>query len=102
MTRATIELVDQMTRALGRAIATPEWVSVGGGRRERADVRVWRWTCPVCSGGADDPDGIWRPLAVWSDGGVQCEANDCELSLIAQEVAIRLDVEALLRSLEAW
>jgi hypothetical protein len=60
-------------------------------RLERARYRVWRWRCPACGGGEDDPQRIWRPLAVDSEGDVWCEASRCSADMIARAVRRRLD-----------
>jgi hypothetical protein len=80
-TRATAALISRLTEALGQPVATPEWLSAGGGKLERAHHRVFRWRCPACVGGDDDP--IYRPLVVDSDGRVRCEASDCSAQAIA-------------------
>jgi hypothetical protein len=38
---------------------------------------VFRWCCPACGGGESDPDRIWRPFVVDSDGNVGCNALGC-------------------------
>ena len=70
-------LIERMTLALGPPAATPEQVSIGNGQLKRAGYRVWRWQCPVCNGGGEDPQRIYRPLAVDSDGNVWCNQSRC-------------------------
>jgi hypothetical protein len=82
--RTTAALIDALTRSLGPPVATPEWISVGAGKRERARYRVFRWRCPACQGGWGDPDLIWRPLVVDSDGNVWCEAPGCSDDRLAE------------------
>jgi hypothetical protein len=77
--RSTRELIDRLERALGPAVATPE----------HRGYRVHRWCCPACGGGLDDPQWIWRPFVVDSDGRVWCEAPGCR----------RNELEATLRRL---
>jgi hypothetical protein len=72
---ATTKLVEQLTRAIGAPVATPAVISVGNGEVDRARYRVFRWRCPACGGGRDDP--IYRPLVVDTDGRVWCEAPGC-------------------------
>ena len=98
MTRATIELIATFTRAMGPPVATPEWISVRSGCIERAQYRVFRWTCPCCHAGWDDP--IWRPLVIDSDGRVRCEASSCPVESIAREIRALLDAARLFDSLE--
>jgi hypothetical protein len=93
------KLVAHFSRALGDPVATPEWISVGEGKLERAKCRVFRWRCCVCKGGWDDVDGIWKPLVIDSDGDVRCEADGCSPERIAVEVRTLLDVQKLLDSL---
>jgi hypothetical protein len=88
MTKATATLIERFTRALGEPVSTPE----------PARYRVFRWDCPVCRAGESDPAGIYRPLAVDSDGQVRCKTG-CSLEAIAAEVCFELDVRALLDSL---
>ncbi len=101
--QAVAELVERMTRALGRPVCTSEWVMADDyretHRKVRARYRVWRWRCPVCGGGLEDPDLIYRPLAVDSDGRVRCEASGCSPDVIATEVRIKLATQTLLESL---
>jgi hypothetical protein len=99
VTLATVKLIALFTRALGPPVATPEWVVAGNGRLERAPYRVFRWICPVCGAGADDP--IYRPLVIDSEGVVCCDASRCSTKSIAAEVRVQLDVCDLLDSLEA-
>jgi hypothetical protein len=101
MTRATAQLIERFTRAPGKPVATPEWISAGDGRLERATYRVWRWGCPVCCEHLDDPRGIYRPLSIDSDGNVQCSATGCDPEEIARHIGDMLVVEDLLDSLEA-
>jgi hypothetical protein len=75
--RDALRLVERLTAALGPPCATPEWVTAGDGERKRADYRVFRWRCPACGGGEGDPDRIWRPFSVDSDGNVDCNAPGC-------------------------
>jgi len=88
-------------RAAARAdVEAREWTCrPGEGKLERAKYRVFRWRCCVCKGGWDDPDGIWRPLVIDSDGDVRCEAAACSPERIAVEVRTLLDVQLLLDSL---
>lgn len=99
MTRDTLRLLAHFSRALGDPAATPEWVCARDGELERARYRVFRWRCCVCRGGWDDPDGIWRPLVIDSDGHVRCEAAGCSPERIAAAVRVLLDIEKLLDSL---
>ena len=98
MRRATISLIATFTRAMGPPVATPDWLRSGDGQYERAKYRVFRWTCPRCHAGWDDP--IWRPLVIDSDGRVRCEASRCSAEAIAQEIRVLLDAARLLDSLE--
>ena len=75
--RAVPALVEQLTRALGPPIATPELVAGDDGRLVRAEYRVFRWPCPACHAGYDDPNPIYSPFVVDSDGRVWCEAPYC-------------------------
>jgi hypothetical protein len=95
--RIVAEAVERFTRAFGPPIATPECVNDGRGGLERARFRQWRWPCPVCGGGSDDP--IYRPLVITSDGEVRCEACDCDAPALRTELEIALGVRALLEEL---
>jgi hypothetical protein len=77
VSRATRLLIDGLTRALGPPVATPEWISADGGEPQRARYRVFRWRCPSCHAGESDPDLIWRPFVVDSDGRVWCGGPHC-------------------------
>jgi hypothetical protein len=78
---AVRELVERLERALGPSVCTPEWVMAADYREtrrlERARYRVFRWRCPSCGGGEDDPLQIYRPFVVDSDGNVRCDARGC-------------------------
>jgi hypothetical protein len=63
---ATTKLVEQLTRAIGAPVATPAVISVGNGEVDRARYRVFRWRCPACGGGRDDP--IYRPIRTVGSG----------------------------------
>lgn len=93
-------LIARLTFALGPTACTPEWVMAPNYREtrrlERARYRVWRWRCPACGGGDDDPDRIWRPLAIDSRGSVWCEAGRCTQDEIARAVRHVLELERLL------
>lgn len=99
MTRSTEKLVERFTRALGEPVATPEQIVEADGRLGRARFRVFRWPCPVCCAGYDDPLGLYRPLVIDSDDHVHCTASDCSLERIAAEVRRQLDVVTFLDSL---
>jgi hypothetical protein len=75
------ELIEALGRALGPAVCTPEWVMSADYRQtrqlERAKYRVFRWRCPSCGAGEDDPLQLYRPFAVDSDGRVSCGARGC-------------------------
>jgi hypothetical protein len=86
VSRATRLLIDGLTRALGSPVATPELISVGGGKLERARYRVFRWRCPSCRAGESDPDLIWRPFVVDSDGRVWCDAPACSTDELAATI----------------
>lgn len=86
MTPAARTLIDTLARALGPPVATPEFVCVGAGKRERARYRVFRWVCPSCGGGRDDPELIWRPFVVDSDGRVFCDVAGCSQEQLAATV----------------
>lgn len=81
--RATAGLLEQLTKTLGPPVATPEFLSAGGGKLERARYRVFRWRCPACGGGWDDPELSWRPFVIDSDGKVWCEAPGCSEAELA-------------------
>jgi hypothetical protein len=84
VTRATTRLIDALGGVLGPPVATPEFVCAANGKLDRARYRVFRWVCPSCGGGRDDPELIWRPFVVDSDGRVFCEARYCsEEKLVA-------------------
>lgn len=57
-------LVTYLTEVLGPPIATPL----------PARYRVWRWDCPRCFMGRTDPDGIWLPFSLDSEGRLMCNA----------------------------
>jgi hypothetical protein len=86
MSRAARLLIDGLTRALGPPVSTPELISAGGGKLERARYRVFRWRCPSCYGGEEDPQQIYRPFVVDSDGRVWCEAPHCSADELAATV----------------
>jgi hypothetical protein len=90
MTRATVELIERLTRALGPPVSTPDLVRCADGQLQRSRYRVHRWRCPSCLGGESDPDLIWRPLVVDSDGRVFCDASQCSAEAIASAVRERL------------
>jgi hypothetical protein len=92
-------VVERFSRALGAAVSTPEWVNSSAGGLERASYRVWRWRCPVCRAGDSDPDQLYRPFSVDSDGEVWCSACDCSAEEVRREVQIALDVRELLDAL---
>jgi hypothetical protein len=100
MNRAAVELVAAMTCAFGQPVKTPAWICGADGRIERSRYRVFKWRCPVCGGGFDDPDRIHRPLTVDSDGEVWCSANRCTPEQIGEAVRRELDLCALLDTLE--
>jgi hypothetical protein len=77
MTAKTRELVDRLERALGPAACTPAWVMGADRQLEAARYRVWRWRCPSCLGGEEDPLQLYRPFVVDSDGRVWCEGRAC-------------------------
>lgn len=91
-------VVAQLTRALGSPVATPP--------HPPGRYREWRWPCPVCFAGHDDP-GIqlghvlirWAPLFLTSDGRLGCSACYCSAEDIAHEVQIRLAELAILERL---
>lgn len=80
---AVPRLVERFERALGPAVATPERI-MGELGLERARYRVFRWACPVCGAGYDDP--VYRPLLIDSDGNVCCETSGCASERIAARV----------------
>jgi hypothetical protein len=86
--RVVTALIDRLAQALGNPVATPERLTAAGGKLERARYRVWRWPCPVCLAGGDDP--IYRPLVVDSDGRVWCEAAGCTTDALSRAVRARL------------
>lgn len=96
--RAVPDLVNKFSRALGWPVCTPEWVA-NHGRMERAKYRVWRWDCPVCRAGERDPDGIYRPLVIDSDGRVGCNACNGSVDAIAAEVGVAFDRQLILENL---
>lgn len=100
MTTATRLLVERFERALGPPVCTPDWI-MGDRGLERARYRVFRWVCPVCEAGYDDPLGLYRPLVIDSDGRVGCDASGCPLEEIAAEVRTQLDAAILLDSIKA-
>jgi hypothetical protein len=75
--RDVFRFVERLSECLGPPVSTPELISVGDGKLERARYRVFRWCCPACGGGESDPDRIWRPFFVDSDGAVTCNALGC-------------------------
>jgi hypothetical protein len=98
VTKAAAELVARLTAALGTPSTTPERVMGAGGSLERAGYRVFRWRCPACRGGHDDPGHRlghvvigYRPLVVDSDGRMVCEAGGCS---VAQIVAAAWELAA--------
>jgi len=95
MTGDAVDLLDRLARALGDPVATPEWISAGGGKLERAKYRVFKWECPVCHEGA----GTWRPLVLDSDGRIFCGASRCAPERIAAEIRVLLNTQRLLDSL---
>jgi len=97
--RAVPALVERFERALGPAVCTPELVTDHNGHRVRARYRVWRWDCPCCAAGETDPDRIWRPLFIDSDGSVACDACHASAERIGKEVAIKLGVIRILEGL---
>jgi hypothetical protein len=97
--RAVPALVERFERALGPAVCTPELVADGIGHRVRSRYRVWRWDCPCCAAGETDPDRIWRPLFIDSDGRVACDACHAPGEQIGKEVGIKLGVITILEGL---
>jgi hypothetical protein len=69
MAPATIDVIERFARVLGPPVATPD-VIYDGGKLVPSRYRVFRWRCPCCGGGESDPDQIYRPMAVDSDGRV--------------------------------
>lgn len=69
------------------------------GKLERAQYRVFRWPCPICGAGYDDP--IYRPLVIDSDGRADCEASHCSIERIGAKVRDELDINRLVESIEA-
>jgi hypothetical protein len=63
--RQTAAAIERLSAALGPPVCTPELLADGQGGLERAHYRVWKWPCPACGAGEDDP--FWRPLTVDSN-----------------------------------
>ena len=95
------QVVERFTRALGEPVCTPEWIADGNGGLERAKYRVWRWDCPLCRSGERDPDRIYRPFAIASDGEAWCDSCEASAAEVRREIQIALDVRELHRGLEA-
>jgi hypothetical protein len=86
----TATLIRRLTDALGPPVSTPDFVRGDDGQLVRSRYRVHRWRCPSCLGGESDPDLIWRPLVVDSDGRVWCDASQCSAEATASAVRERL------------
>ena len=100
-TQVTLEMVVwRFTPALGPAVSTPEWITDGRGGLRRATYRVWRWDCPICRAGEDDPDHIYRPLVIDTDGRVSCDECHATPEAIGREIVLQCDVQSLLEALE--
>lgn len=88
MTHATRELIDKLSRVLGSPTSTPEYVMAWDYREthqlERARYRVFRWPCPACLGGENDP--LYRPFVVDSEGRVWCKAPGCSAEELAATI----------------
>ena len=97
--KAVPALVERFERALGPALTTPELVAGTDGRQVRADYRVWRWECPCCSADDSDPERLWRPLFIDSDGRVACERCHATGEQIGNEIRIKLDAIRLFEGL---
>ena len=95
------QVVERFTLALGEPVATPEWIADGKGGLKRAKYRIWRFDCPVCRAGERDPDRIYRPFAIASDGEAWCDSCDATAAEVRREIQILLDVRELHRGLEA-
>ena len=68
--------IGRLTELLGRPVATP---ALG--------YRVFRWDCPVCRAGDLDPNRIYRPFWVDSEGRLGC--NSCDASVYTLAAALR-------------
>jgi hypothetical protein len=91
---AAPRLIERIARVLGPAIATPEMISVGDGKRERARCRVFRWVCPACGAGYEDELELYRPFTVDTDGRVSCTASQCSPEAIAAAVKVSAEASA--------
>jgi hypothetical protein len=83
---ATRTLIDRLTVSLGAPIATPAMIGAGKGKLEPPAYRVFRWPCPACHAGYNDPLGLYSPFVADSGGRVFCEACHCSATEIAAAI----------------
>ena len=75
------DVIERVTMALGPPLAAPERT---GGRPHM----TWRWACPACGAGEDDP--LERPLMLSGEGWFRCQASGCSADAVATAIALRL------------
>lgn len=62
-----------ITEAVGPPVVDPQ-------------LKLRRWVCPVCGGGADDPLKLWRPMTLRGDGLLACDACGADPAAILAAV----------------